>query len=55
MVVITLRDVSVTVEDSYPQLLKVLALAEFNVVFDLFRDVICKVYPSFEAEINAYL
>lgn len=49
------EDVSVTVKDSNPLLLKVLALAEFNVVFGLFREAICKVCPSFEAEMNAYL
>lgn len=48
-------DVSVMLKDSDPRLSKTLTLAAFNVAFDVFRDVICKVYPSCRAELDAYL
>ncbi|KAL1276886.1 hypothetical protein QQF64_023559 [Cirrhinus molitorella] len=48
-------DVSVMLKDSDPRLLKTLTLAEFNVAFGVYRDVICEVYPSRRAELDTYL
>ena len=38
-----------------PRLSKTLTLAEFNVAFGVYRDIICEVYPSRRAELDTYL
>lgn len=48
-------DVSVMLKDSDPRLSKTLTLAEFNVAFGVWRDVICEVYPSHRAGLDSYL
>ncbi len=42
-------------KDSDPHLSKTLTLAEFNVAFGVFKDIICKIYLSRRAELNTYL
>lgn len=53
--VVDCGDVSVMLKDSDPRLSKMLTLAEFNVAFGVYRDVICEVYPSRRAELDTYL
>jgi len=53
--VVDCGDVSVMLKDSDPRLSKMLTLAEFNVAFGVYRDVICEIYPSRRAELDTYL
>lgn len=53
--VVDCDNVSVMLKDSDPRLSKMLTLAEFNVAFKVYEDVICKVYPSCRAELDTYL
>lgn len=48
-------DVSVMLKDGDPRLSQTLTLAEFNVAFGVFRDVICEVYATRRAELDSYL
>ena len=42
-------------KDSDPRLSKTLTLAEFNIAFGVFRDVICEVFPARREELDTYL
>ncbi len=53
--VVDCGDVSVMLKDNDPRLSKTLTLAEFIVAFGVFRDVICKVFPSRRTELDTYL
>ena len=46
---------SVLLKDSDPRLSKTLTLAEFNIAFGVFRDVICEVFPARREELDTYL
>ncbi len=39
-------EVSIVLKDSDPSLLKHLTMAEFNVAFGVYRDIIWEVYPD---------
>lgn len=47
--------VSVILKDSDLRLTKSLTMAEFNVAFGVFRDVICEAYPERRKELHSYL
>lgn len=48
-------DISVILKDNDPRLTKSLTMAEFNVAFGVFRDIICEVYPDRRKELDTYL
>lgn len=49
------RDISVILKDNDPRLTKSLTMAEFNVVFGVFRDIIFEEYPDRRQELDTYL
>lgn len=48
-------DVSVVLKESDPRLVKNLTMAEFNVAFRVYRDIICEEYPDRHKELDTYL
>lgn len=48
-------DVAVILKECDPRLSKNVTMAEFNVAFGVFRDVICEVYPDRRTELDTYL
>ena len=48
-------DISVILRESDPRLSKNVTMAEFNVAFGVYRDVICEVFPERRAELDSYL
>ncbi|ROL42493.1 hypothetical protein DPX16_9616 [Anabarilius grahami] len=47
--------VSVVLKESDPRLSKSLTMAEFNITFGVFRDVICEIQPERRQELDIYL